>query len=179
MASSEGALTALLDAANRGDVPRVTALVDAHPHIVNERAVLAGHSGRRTALHFAVNSSSEAIVACLLAHGADPNIRDEGDHAMPLHFAAEKEHLGIIRLLVEHGADPIGEGDGHELGIIGWATCFGTGKQDVVGYLTAHGAAHNIFSAVAMGEVEIIRQLAAQSRGNSPRRNTTRPRAGS
>src|SRR6185503_4227039 len=88
--------------------------------------------------------------------GADPNVRDEGDNGIPLHFVAEKEHLGVITMLIEHGSDPIGADDGHELEIIGWATVFGKARPDVVEYLLAHGARHNIFSAVAAGAIADI-----------------------
>jgi uncharacterized protein len=165
-ASRDEAVGALLEAANRGDAERIAELLDSHPGIVNKRGRLAGHWGLRTALHFAINSSDEATVRSLLERGADPNIRDEGDNAMPLHFAAEKEHPGIIRLLIEHGADPIGAGDGHQLEVIGWATCFGKGKRDIVDYLLAHGSRHTILSAVAMGEVEAIRTLGTLSPGS-------------
>ena len=83
-------------------------------------------------------SRYEAMVRLLLDRGADPNVRCEGDSATPLHFAAEKEAVDMIRLLVEHGADPIGEGDYHELEVIGWATCFGKGRKDMIDYLIAH-----------------------------------------
>jgi ankyrin repeat protein len=73
-------------------------------------------------------------------------------------------------VLIEHGADPIGEGDYHELEVIGWATCFGSGQKDIVDYLVAHGAEHNIFSAAAMGETGVIKSLAARSRGDLERR---------
>lgn len=162
--SRDAGVQSLLAAAERGDVARVTELLDAHPDIVSERAVLTGHTGKRTALHFAMNSPSEPVAELLLARGADPNLRDEGDNAMPLHFAAEHGHLGIVRRLIEHGADPIGTGDGHELEVIGWATCFGrTPKDAVVDYLLAHGARHNIFSAVATGATGAIRDIAARS----------------
>ena len=160
-------LTTLLDAADRGEAARVADLLDAHPNLINQRGVLSGHTGLRTALHFGVQH--EAVVRCLLERGADPNVRDEGDNAFPLHFAGENGHVPIIRLLVEHGADMIGAGDGHELEIIGWATCFGSGNREVVDYLIAHGAVHNIFSAVAMGEVEAIRTLVARSRADLDR----------
>jgi len=165
--SSGTPLTALLDAASRGEASRVAELLDAHPELVSQRGSLSGHTGLRTALHFGVRH--EDVVRCLLDRRADPNIRDEGDNAMPLHFAAENGHFPIIRLLVEHGADPIGTGDGHELDVIGWATCFGSGSKEIVDYLLAHGSIHNIFSAVAMGEVDVIRELAAQSRGELDR----------
>jgi ankyrin repeat protein len=117
----------------------------------------------RTALHHAV--AHEAAVRLLLERGADPNIRDEGDWAFPLHFAAENGQLGIVRALVEHGADPIGAGDYHELEVIGWATCFDylPARPELVEYLLAHGARHTIFSAVATGDLEAIRRIAAAS----------------
>jgi ankyrin repeat protein len=158
------AIRALLAGAERGDVALVAALLEAHPDIVNERAVLEGHTGRRTALHFAVNRDSTAVVALLLQRGADPNIRDEGDNAMPLHFAAEHGAMDIVRLLVEHGADPIGSGDHHERDVIGWATVFArVASAELVEYLLAHGARHNIASAVATGATDAIREIAARA----------------
>jgi uncharacterized protein len=149
-------VTPLLAAAANGDVETVATLLEANPDIVSTRGLLPGHTGLRTALHHAVSGSHEDVVSLLLDRGADPNVRDEGDNAMPLHFAAEKEHLGIIRVLIEHGADPIGAGDFHELEVIGWATVFGSARPDVVDYLLAHGAKHNIYSAVVTGNVEAI-----------------------
>jgi ankyrin repeat protein len=99
-------------------------------------------------------------------------MRCEGDNGFPLHFAAEKQHFPIIRLLVEHGAEPIGEGDYHELEVIGWATAWGyvNANREIVDYLLAHGAKHNIFSSVAVGEVETIRQLVTRSHTELERR---------
>ena len=155
-ASPEAALPALLHAAGTGDVSRVAAILDAHPDLLNVRGDLPGHTGLRTALHF--GSAHEPIVRLLLERGADPNIRDDGDNACPLHFAAERLDLPVIRLLIEHGADPIGDGDGHELSVIGWATCWDyiTADPDVTAYLLAHGARHTLFSAVAVGAVDAI-----------------------
>ena len=156
------AIQALFTAAEQGDAARVATVLAAWPDIVNERAVLAGHTGRRTALHFAMNRSSEAVTEVLLAHGADPNIRDDGDNAMPLHFAAEHGSLGIVRRLIERGADPIGAADHHELDVIGWATVFArTLNRELVDYLLSHGARHNISSAVVMGDAGAIRAVVA------------------
>jgi ankyrin repeat protein len=164
------AVQALLAAAGQGDTTRLSEILDRDPGLINERGVLLGNTGLRTALHFGVGH--EAVVKCLLDRGADPNIRDEGDAAMPLHFAAENQDLSVIRLLIEHGADPIGTGDHHELEVIGWATGFDyvSTKREVVEYLLAHGARHNIFSAVATGEVESIRTLVARSRPDLDKR---------
>ncbi|HTR76875.1 MAG TPA: ankyrin repeat domain-containing protein, partial [Gemmatimonadaceae bacterium] len=155
------ALQTLLGAAASGDTQLAAAVLDAHAGLVSERGVLPGHTGLRSALHFAVGGNHEEMVKLLLARGADPNVRDEGDDAVPLHFAAEKGHAGIIHLLVAHGSDTIGAGDMHGRGIVGWATCFGTGQPEIVEYLLAHGAKHTIFSAVAVGALDEIRSLAA------------------
>jgi len=156
------------DAAGRGDLERLKGLLDAHPEFIDER----GGQGVRTALHQAVFGNSEAAVKLLLERGANPNIRCEGDNAYPLHFAVEKHRLPIIRLLVEHGADTIGEGDYHELGVLGWATAWDyiQPNHEIVAYLVAHGARHNIFSAVAMGESEVIRELVARTPNDLERR---------
>ena len=165
---SQASVNALREAAGRGDIALVNKLLDAQPSLINE----PGGPGVRTSLHQAVFGRQEATVSLLLERGADPNIRCEGDNATPLHFAAEKQLLPIIRLLIEHGADPVGEGDYHELGVIGWATAWDYvhADREIVDYLLAHGAHHNIFSAVAMGEVEIIRQLIARSPADLERR---------
>ncbi len=84
----------------------------------------------------------------------------------------EKHLFPIIRLLVEHGADTVGEGDYHELGVLGWATAWEyiSADREMVNYLLAHGARHNIFSAVAMGEVDAIRELVAKTPSDLERR---------
>jgi ankyrin repeat protein len=95
-------IRSLQDAAGRGDLAQLEALLAADPGLINETA----GSGVRTALHHAVFGNSEAGARFLLERGADPNIRCEGDNAYPLHFAVEKHRFPIIRLLIEHGADP-------------------------------------------------------------------------
>ncbi len=172
------ALTALLDAASRADAARVAEILDERPALVNERGTLHGHTGMRSALHFAVGTTTEnkETIKVLLERGADPNVRDEGDNAYPLHFASELLDLHIVRLLVEHGGDPIGAGDMHELEVIGWAACFDPvridlhgearehRRREVIDYLLAHGAKHTLFSAVAMGDVDDIRRIAVNDR---------------
>ncbi len=154
-------MDALLESAVRGDVELMTVVLDAFPELVSERGTLDGHTGARTALHFAINGPFIDAVRLLLERGADPNIRDEGDDASPLHFAAEKGDLAVIRALVEHGADTVGDGTIHQLNVLGWATVFGTGDRDIVDYLLEHGAVHTIESAVAIGDTDAIRRLVA------------------
>lgn len=164
------AVQAMLAAADRGDADAVRTILEAHPGIVNERAVLPGHTGRRTALHFAMNSASEAVTEVLLGHGADPNVRDEGDNAYPLHFAAEGGHMGIVRRLLDAGADPIGTGDMHDLDVIGWATVFARRPQpELVALLLERGARHNVLSATATGAVDALREVVRQDPGQRNR----------
>ena len=161
-ASREEAIPALLAAAERGDADRVGRVLEAHPDVVNERAVLPPHTGRRGALHFALTGPHEDVVDVLLERGADPDLRDEGDNAAALHFAAERGDMALVRKLIDHGADPVGDGDLHELGILGWATCFEYALHlDVADYLLAHGAPHTIFTAVALGDGDAIRAVVA------------------
>src|SRR5262245_8262011 len=120
--SADPALQTLLHAAETGDLETLIATLQARPDLLNRRGELRGHTGARTALHFGV--AREPIVRALLERGADPNIRDEGDDAMPLHFAAERGDLAVVTLLIEHGADPIGGETVHLLDAVGWAVCF-------------------------------------------------------
>ncbi|MPY90695.1 MAG: hypothetical protein GEU99_22585, partial [Luteitalea sp.] len=170
--SREEAIAALLAAADKGDVARVAELLDAYPDIIDERGLLKGHSGMRTALHFATGAPHDGVIALLLERGANPNVRCEGDWAFPLHFVAEKGRLDLIRLLIERGTDPVGAGDYHELEVIGWATAFEyvTPSRELVEYLLAHGARHTIFSAVATGDSDAIRHIASSSPADIDRR---------
>ena len=154
-------LTRLLRAASTGDVATVEAVLDADSALIDQRGTLEGHTGLRTALHFGI--SHPTVVRALVARGANPNIRDEGDNAFPLHFAAENGDLETVRLLVEHGAQTVaGQVDDHGLDIIGWATCFGEVRHEVADYLLTHGARHTLHSAVAMGDVDAIRARAGE-----------------
>ena len=58
-----------------------------------------------------------------------------------------------------------GQGDDHELEVIGWATCWDGCDDDahraVVDVLLAHGARHHIFSAIAMGLADEVRRIVA------------------
>ncbi len=145
----------LILAASNGGATEVISIIEAHPHIIDER----GGDGTRTALHFAAWKRQADIVSILLDHLADPDVRCHGDNATPLHFASEQGDMAIVRMLLDHGADPHGFGDEHGLDIIGWATCFKQTHPEVAHLLMEYGARHNIFSAVALGEVEAIKRL--------------------
>lgn len=165
-APSDDPLPALLQAAARGDVMAVEALLARHPGLERRMGAQPGQPGVRTALHAATAAGQEGTTALLLARGADPNARVEGDGATPLHLAVGACALGVTRLLVAHGADLAGAGSYRGLDVLGWATCRRRtgGGREMVDYLLAHGARWSIWSAVAMGESGAVRRIVARDR---------------
>jgi dihydrofolate reductase/ankyrin repeat protein len=137
-----------------GDVVALRALLERDPALIHAR-----NAGGATGLHAALPHPD--AVRLLLERGADPNAREVGDNALPLHFAAGGGPIESVRALLDAGSDPIGAGDAHALDAIGWATCFAEPRRDVVDLLVAHGARHHIFSAIALGDTELIRRVAA------------------
>jgi ankyrin repeat protein len=118
-----------------------------------------------TPLHEAAKNGQLADVDALMAQGADVNAREEGDNSYPMHWAAAAGRLDIVRRLADAGGDVIGEGDDHQLQVIGWATCW-DGANDaahraVADFLVSRGARHHIFSAIALGLADEVRRIVA------------------
>jgi ankyrin repeat protein len=105
---ARGADVPLGMAAFKGDFDRVRAIVDRDPALVNRDAYTTYYAGGGAPLKNAVLSGRMDIVEFLLAHGADPNLREEGiapfGHA--LYAAIYHHHDAIARLLLERGANP-------------------------------------------------------------------------
>ncbi len=146
-------LEAFFAACAAGDVAALRDLLDRHPGLARER--FHGTTG----LHGAVRHA--AAVRLLLERGADPNARDAGDNALPLHFAAGHGPLESVRALLDGGSDVHGFGDVHRLDVIGWATCFAEARRDVVNLLVERGARHHVFSAIALGDRDLLRRVIA------------------
>jgi ankyrin repeat protein len=53
----------------------------------------------------------------------------------------------------------IGDGDDHRLGVLGWATCLHATRYDIADYLLAHGAKLNLWSAIALGRTDDVRDF--------------------
>lgn len=151
---SAATLTAFFDACVAGDVATLRDLLDR-----DRGAGLARERNRdgATGLHLAVRHPD--AVRLLLAHGADPNARDVGDNALALHFAAGGGPLDSVRALLDAGSDVHGFGDLHELEVIGWATVFAEARRDVVDLLVERGARHHVFSAIALGDPDLLRRV--------------------
>jgi ankyrin repeat protein len=136
----------------RGDVRVVGELL-----ATDASHVLARDPNGRTGLHLA--TAFPEVVRLLLAHGADPNAREHGDNVTPLHLAAAHGDLESVRILLDGGADVHGKGDLHEGDVIGWAAS--SRNQLVIDLLLERGARHHVFSAMALGDPDLVRRAVA------------------
>ena len=149
----------LFDAARKGDVGTLRALLDEHP----DKLAIRGEPYESTLLHAGARHLS--VVDLLLNRGLDVNARERGDNTYAMHWAAAAGELEVVKRLADAGGDVIGEGDDHEMGVIGWASCWDGCNDDahraVVDFLASHGATHHIFSAIAMNLADEVRRIVA------------------
>ncbi len=163
----------LFDAAKKGDVPRLRALLDEHP----DKRFIRDKPYEWTLLHAAAfkeqgsaaHKDSLGGVNLLLERGLDVNARERGDNTYAMHWAAAGGALDVVRRLADAGGDVVGHGDDHQLEVIGWATCW-EGSDDaahraVADFLVSRGARHHIFSAIAMGLEDEVRRIVAANAG--------------
>jgi ankyrin repeat protein/uncharacterized glyoxalase superfamily protein PhnB len=159
------------EACARGDVDVLRGFLSTDPQLARVTSPDAPHQGW-TGLHAAAKSGHAQAARLLLEHGADPSARETGDNTYPLHWAAAHGHLEVARTLLDSGGDVHGTGDVHELDVIGWATLYrapgddpaqmDAARRELVSLLLERGARHHIFSAISVGELALIRELAEQ-----------------
>jgi hypothetical protein len=68
----------------------------------------------------------------------------------------------MVRALLDAGGEVHGFGDAHALDTIGWACVFGEPGEDplpVANLLIERGARHHIFSAIAVGDPDLVRRV--------------------
>jgi ankyrin repeat protein len=94
------------------------------------------------------------------------NAREKGDNTYPMHWAAAGGHLDVVQRLAEAGGDVVGDGDDHELEVIGWASCWegcdDAAHRAVVDFLVGRGARHHVFSAIALNLAGELRRLVSE-----------------
>lgn len=145
----------IVAAAATGDADELARLLNGHPRKID----VTGGAWDRPLLHHAAGGGHIACVELLLARGFDVGRRDRFDHATALHWAAGEGHLAVVERLIAAGADIEGEGDDHELGVLGWATCLDRMREDVAEYLLSRGARLGIFPAIALGRADDVRAM--------------------
>jgi catechol 2,3-dioxygenase-like lactoylglutathione lyase family enzyme len=145
----------LIAAASGGKTRELARLLAANPR----KLTLAGGQWNRPLLHLAAGEGHLDCVNLLLRLGFDVNTRDRLDHATALHWAAQGGHLAVVKRLLAAGADINGAGDEHEMGVLGWATCFRQVQTEVADFLLARGARPTIFAAVSLGRGDLVHEL--------------------
>jgi ankyrin repeat protein len=160
------------EACAKGGVEVLRSLLVNDPSLARASNPEARYQGW-TGLHAAAKGGQLDAVRLLLEHGADPNALEAGDNTYALHWAASQGHLEIVRALLDVGGDVHGVGDVHELGVIGWATFYpapgddptqrDASRRELVSLLLERGARHHIFSAMSVGEVDLIQEVVEQN----------------
>lgn len=87
-------------------------------------------------LHSAVSRRQTLIAEALLAHGADPNARQQSG-VTPLHQAAHNAQAEMVRLLLAHGADVRAKMDDGQTPL---TMALETGNAEVIELLREQGA---------------------------------------
>ena len=110
------------EAAGRGDVEEIQALLKSHPELINSK-----DENGDTPLHAAAAWTNRDVVSLLLAHKADVNARDNLG-ATPLHGAALQGRTDVVELLLANGAD-VNAKDKTGGTALRWAQTFETNKD--------------------------------------------------
>lgn len=161
----------LFEAAALGDVARATALLDAHPDLLDSFS----HDGW-TALHLAAFFGRPEVVELLLARGAKLDLKSKNQlNNTPLNAAVAANKLETARLLLEKGADANAHQHG---GITPLHEAAAAGNAEMVRLLLSHHADANAISednrtplgmALEKGHQQVVAilQPKAPANGNS------------
>ena len=158
-------VTQTLEAAIDGDKETIQTLIQQDTRLVN----IQSKNIQTTPLHLAAHRGYLDIVKLLLDAGADVNA-EEGNYSKstPLHWAAKEGNLQVVKLLVQSGAKLDVRDNWFNLTPFGWTilvNCpFEEGAienrhPEVREYLLAQGAQLDIFSAISLGEIDIVNSL--------------------
>ena len=152
----------LHDAARRGDLQRVKALIKA-----GEDVEATDRVGWQP-IHVAADCGAKEVVEYLCMHGARVSAQVGDTGYQPIHFAAWNSHTDVVVFLLEHGADI------NARTTRGWQPIHfaaGQGRKESVEYLIAIGADINakdkkgerpLDYAVLLGKNELEAYLKSQ-----------------
>ena len=149
-ASAQDLKEELFAAARKGDAAAVKALLDKGVDVNTKFRYGA------TALSYASDKGHLEVVKVLLAHKADPNVKDTFYNATPIVWAAQKGHTEIVRALLDSGAE--GKDDALEIGA-------GSGYTEMVkmvlekGGLKAETLTNSLAAATRNKSTEIVELL--------------------
>ncbi|MGO9917268.1 MAG: ankyrin repeat domain-containing protein [Isosphaeraceae bacterium] len=162
---ARGAYVDICTAASLGDLPRVRELLDHDPSLANRVSeYVTYYLGSGAPLRNAAAQGHLEIVKMLLAHGADPNLPEEGiaprGHA--LYSAVANGHLEIARLLLENGAFP---SPPVESSADALSRAISQGNQPMIELLCSYGAAREAHLLAYYGDVQTAAAVFAASPG--------------
>jgi ankyrin repeat protein len=160
-----GNVTLFFEACAKGDLAAIRSFLASDPGLIR-----AHHPDMpfpdATALHAVAVRGNTAGVRVLLEHGADIHARDTAANTTPLHWAVGQNQIEAARVLLDAGADANDSGDYHETGVIGFTTALRPASEDrsqMIKLLLDRGAQHHIFSAIAVGDLDLIQKLVEQN----------------
>ena len=142
-------------AAGAGELKKVKAMVEADPALARDWQPIMD----------ACYLARVEVVAYLLEHGADPNIKSKSaHHYRPLHRTVEHKqseprgprHVELAELLLEHGADPDGRGSHWQLTPL--ALAVRGGEAQFVPLLKGP-TTNDIYTACVMADTRRVRTL--------------------
>jgi uncharacterized protein len=156
------------EAIRKGDFEGLDRLLRDNP------ALAVARIGPRSLLHIATDwpghfPQNPAVVAALIAHGADVNARFTGNHSeTPLHWAASTDDVAVLDCLLDHGADIEATGS-----VIGGGTPLANavafGQWNAARRLVERGAQANLWQAAGLGLIaRIEEQFAGESKPGPP-----------
>lgn len=151
---ARGADYDICTACHSGDLARVREILAGDPSLANRVSpYITYYLGSGTPLNNAAAKGHLEIVKLLLAHGADPNLPEEGiaprGHA--LYSAAANRHYEVAKVLLEHGAYPNPEVESSADAL---SRAISNGDQPMVELLCSYGAARGVHLLAYSGDVQ-------------------------
>lgn len=144
----------LHDAVRRGNLKKVTALIEADPSLIRQKSE---SPSRCEPLHLAAAEGRAAIAAYLLEHGAEIDARDDFGRT-PVQEAAEFEKTKAIEVLVKAGAN-LELRDRRGDTALHIALLKHDGKTPTVRKLLQLGSKIDLYAAVMLDDQPLVHEL--------------------